>query len=180
MTTLCAPEEREHRLHELRVDEWADLVLAALALAAAVASSFLHPPLAVPLLMGGVAGLVLSGRAFFRRLDLVDELLLDPGAYEIPEIRRRAEKTASMAGRRDLARTARGRATTAPLDAPLLELADDLENEELSFDPLCAAQCRQLFTDYDRSPLLNSELPPEDTLSWIRRIRLGFDRRPAA
>jgi hypothetical protein len=40
-------KESEHRLHELRQDEWSDLGLGALALGLALAASFLHPPLAV-------------------------------------------------------------------------------------------------------------------------------------
>jgi hypothetical protein len=45
---------------------------------------------------------VLAGRAFFRRLELSDRLLLDRDAYAITEIRRRGEDMASMKNRRAL------------------------------------------------------------------------------
>lgn len=182
-----AIKQAERRLHELRLDEWADLGLAASAMGLALAASVLHPPFALPLLIGAIASAVLAGRAFFRRLELSDRLLLDGDAYAIPEIRRRGEDMASMENRQALARAVRARMTPAPgysssprvvaTAAELRALAAELDDEELSLDPVCAVRCHQLVNNYAESPLLNSLLPDEDIQVWIRRISLGFEPR---
>jgi hypothetical protein len=179
-----AIEQAERRLHELRLDEWADLGLAASAIGLALAASVLHPPFVVPLLIGALASAVLTGRAFFRRLELSDRLLLDGDAYAIPEIRRRGEDMASMENRQALARAVRAKMTPAPgysssprvvATEELRALASELDDDGLSLDPVCAARCHQLVNNYAESPLLNSLLPDEDIQVWIRRIHLGFE-----
>jgi hypothetical protein len=182
-----AIKQAEHQLHEFRLEEWADLGLAASAMGLALAASVIHPPFALPLLIGALASAILAGRAFFRRLDLADRLLLDRDAYAIPEIRRRGEDMASMENRRALAQTVRGRLTPEPgysrsprvvaTAEALGTLASELEDERLSLDPVCAVRCHQLVSNYADSPLLNSLLPDEDIQVWIRRIRLGFEPR---
>ena len=180
-------EERERTLRDLRVDGRSDLGLALLAMGAAVAATILHPPFVMPLFAAALVGLALAGRAFFRRLELVDRLLLERVAHAIPEIRREAERLASMPRRRALAQSLRTKLT--PLEGyPMRErilaaadelraLADDLENEELSLDPLSAAECNAFLNDHERSPLLNDLLPEGNVRSWIRRIRFGFELR---
>jgi hypothetical protein len=180
-----AIKQAERRLHELRLDEWTDLGLAALVMGFALAASVLHPPFALPFLIGALASALLAGRAFFRRLDLADRLLLDPNAYAIPEIRRRGEGMASMENRQALAQTVRSRLTSEPgysrsprvvaTAEALRTLASELEDEGLSLDPVCAVRCHQLVNNYGDSPLLNNLLPDEDIQVWIRRIRLGFE-----
>lgn len=180
-------KDAEHRLHELHQDEWADLVLAALAMVLALAASFLHPPLALPLFIGALASSVLAGRAFFRRSELFDRLLLDRDAYAIPEVRRRAEQIASTESRRALAQAVRSRLTPVrgysrsprvSAAAEALELlASELDDETLSLDLDCAVRCHQLLNNYGESPLLNYLLPEQDVQMWIRRIRCGFERR---
>jgi hypothetical protein len=180
-----AIEQAERRLHELRLDEWSDLGLAATAMGLALAAGVLHPPFTLPLLIGALASAVLAGRAFFRRLELSDRLLLDRDAYAIPEIRRRGEEIASMESRRALAQVVRARMTPVPgysgspgvvaMTEELRALASELDDEGLSLDPVCAARCHQLVNNYAESPLLNSLLPDEDVQVWIRRIRLGFE-----
>jgi hypothetical protein len=175
----------QRRLHDLRIDEWSDLGLSVLALVGALAASAVHPPFAFPLFIGGVAALALGGRALFQRVTLVDELLLDEGAYTIGEIRRRGEELASMKSRRVLAGCVRGRLVPVsgfPLDPrvvafreELRALADELDDEGLSLEPVCAARCRQFVGDDASSPLLNRALPADEIGSWIRRIRMGFD-----
>ena len=95
-----------------------------------------------------------------------------------------------MESRRELAQTARRRLTPAVgyglhphragVAAELRLLADELEDGTLTLDLLSAVRCRALLNDYARSPLLNDALPAEDTGSWIRRVRLGFDRTEPA
>ena len=184
MTALTELEEDEHRLRELRIDELSDLGLATVAIGLALVATFVHAPLAFPLFVGAVGCLLLGARAFFRRLDLVDALLLDSDTYVIAEIRTNAERLASMDNRRALANAARSRMTPVPgyqlsprvaaVSNELHALAGELEDEQLTLDPECAARCRQLLSDYARSPLLNDGLPPEQAAAWIRRIRAGF------
>jgi hypothetical protein len=172
-----------NRLHELRQDEWSDLSLAALAIGLALVASVLHPPLALPLFIGALASAALAGRAFFRRLELFDHLLLDRDAYAIPEIRRCAENIASMESRRALAQAVRTRLTPAPGYAvtervavaaeELKSLASELDDETLSLDPACAVRCYRLLNNYADSPLLNTLLPAQDVEIWIRQIRSG-------
>ena len=185
--TVQTLKESEHRLRELRQDEWADLVLAALAMGLALAASFVHPPLALPLFVGALASSVLAGRAFFRRSELFDRLLLDRDAYAIPEVRRRAEELASPENRRALAHALRSRLTPAPgcstsprvalVADELRALAGELDDETLSLDPACAVRCHQLLNNYAESPLLNYLLPEQDVQVWLRRIRCGFEPR---
>jgi hypothetical protein len=180
--------EAEHRLRELRQDEWSDLGLAALATGLALAASFLHPQLALPLFIGALASSVLAGRAFFRRLELSDRLLLDRDAYAITEIRRRGEDMASMKNRRALAQTVRARLTpvmgysrpprVAAAADELVSLASELDDDRLSLEPPCAFRCHQLVDNYADSPLLNDLLPEQDLHVWIRQIRSGFEPNP--
>ena len=185
--TARTVKEAEHQLHELRQDEWADLGLATLAMGFALVASFLHPALAMPLFIGALASSVLAGRAFFRRSELFDQLLLDRDAYAIPEIRRRAEEIASMESRRTLANAVRAKLTPLPgYSRPprvsaaaddLTLLACELDDKTLSLDLDCAVRCYQLLNNYGESPLLNHLLPEQDVQTWIRRIRCGFGPR---
>jgi len=75
-----AVEQTTARLRDLRHEEWEDLGLAAVALGLAVASTRIRPTLAVPLLVGGIAVGVLAMRAFWRRWELLDRLVLDRDA----------------------------------------------------------------------------------------------------
>jgi hypothetical protein len=183
--TVQTIKENERRLRDLRQDEWADLALAGLAMALALTASFLHPPLALPLFAGALASSVLAGRAFFRRSELFDRLLLDRDAYAIPEIRRRAEEIASMESRRELAHAMRNRLIPASgcsisprvgaVAAELRTLVDELDDETLWLDPACAVRCYQLLNNYAESPMLNYLLPEQDVQVWVRRVRSGFE-----
>jgi membrane protein implicated in regulation of membrane protease activity len=182
--TLGTPNERQ-QLRELRVEEWSGLGLAALAIVASLAATQAAPGLALPLFLGGLAVLVLSGRAFVRRWDLSERLLLDPGAYEIAEIGRRAEQLAGLEERRRLAGAIRSlladpggprRPRVELVSRELAELADELEDENLALDPICAARCRWLLRDCG-SPLLEPAMPSDGLRIAIVRVRAGFERR---
>lgn len=186
MTTARNIEDAEKRLHDLRQEEWSDLVLAALVIGLALVASVVHPPFAGPLFIGGLVAAFLAGRAFFRRWELFDRLLEDRDAYAIPEIRGRANKIASMESRRALAASIRNRLTPVPgypLQArvvgaaeELKALASELEDEELSLNPACAVLCLHLLAADTESPLLNELLPMEDVRVRVRQIRAGFER----
>jgi hypothetical protein len=173
-------------LHGLRQEEWVDAVLAILMFGLALGASRFAPSLAVPLLVGGLTSTFLATRAFWRRWDLLDRLALDREAYRIPEVRLRADSTATMESRRVLAEcirrlldppgypcAARVRAEAEGLEA----LARELDDPTLSLDPACAVACKRLLTEADVSPLLNETLPAGDTSARVRQIRAGFTQR---
>jgi hypothetical protein len=177
-------EEAEHRLRQLRHDEWSRLALAALATGLALAASVVHPPLAIPFFLGGLTVGVLAMRTVFERSDFVHQLMRERDAYLIPEIRRQAEDAASMESRRMLAETVRRRLTPIPgypraarvvaVAGELEALAGELEDDRLVLDPVCAVQCLELVTRYEDSPLLNDLLPDEGVTVQLRQIRAGF------
>jgi hypothetical protein len=189
MLTARGIEQAERQLHELRTEEWSDLALAAVAMALALGASAAQSALAGPLLVGAFVVGVLSVRAFVRRADFCDRLLLDRDSYAIPEIRRRAETAASMESRRELALSIRTRLTPVPgfpLAARVAEaaeelaaLAAELDDEALALDPACAVRCRRLLMNSMDSPLINDLLPADDVLTEIRHVRLGFECRRA-
>jgi hypothetical protein len=180
-------DEAEHRLRQLRQDEWSRFALAALATGLSLAASVVHPPLAIPFFLGAMTVGVLAMHAVFERSDLVHRLMRERDAYLIPEIRRQAEATASMESRRMLAGTVRRRlgplpgypraARVAAVAEELEALAGELEDDLLVLDPVRAVQCRELVTAYEYSPLLNDLLPADDVPVQLRQIRAGF--RPA-
>jgi hypothetical protein len=191
MMTARRIEEAEDRLRDLRWEEWSDLALAALVMGLALGASVVHSPFAGPLFVGALAVGFLATRAFFRRWDFFNGLLLDGDAYSIPEVRGRAERIASMESRRTLAASARNRLEQAPgfslaarvaaVAEELAALASELDDDELGLDPQCAVRCFELLTNCTDSPLLNELLPAEDVQVRIRQIRAGFgERRPAA
>jgi hypothetical protein len=179
-------EEAGDRLRRLRQDEWSELALAGLAMSLALGAAALHPPLAVPFLIGAIALTGLGVRAFFLRWELFDDLLLDPDAYAISEVRRAAAKAASMKNRREVARLVRNRLAPVPgypvrtriveVSDDLAELSRELEDETLTLEPWCAVRCEQLVTSVTDSPLLNDALPEEDLRSRINQIRSGFEQ----
>jgi hypothetical protein len=181
-------EEAEHRLRQLRQDEWSRLALAVLATGLALVASIVHPPLAIPFFLGGLTTGVLALRAVLERSDLVQRLMCDRDAYLIPEIRRHAEAAASMESRRMLAEAVRSRMTPAPgyqLRGRVAAVADELEllaceleDDRLDLDPACAVRCLELVTRYEDSPLLNELLPADEVRVQLRQIRAGF-RDPA-
>jgi len=181
-----ALEETTVELRELRREEWWNLGLAALTFAVALGATQLLPALAVPLTVGGLAAAFLAARSFWRRWALVDRLLLDRDAYQIPDVRKRAERSATPENRHSLAKSIRfmldqpscaSAARVHALAGELAALARDLDNAELSLTPACAVACERLLTDGSVSPLLNPALPADDTGARLRQIRAGFDRR---
>lgn len=183
-------EEQSTELHELKHDELELTGLTVLCFGLALAAHG-RPTLALPLLAAGLAGAALAVRAFWRRWDLVDRLLMEREAYEIDEVRTRAEQIALLETRRALAISIRWRlehatAFTDP-DGRLLRiapeiaaLADDLADETLELDPLRAVECERLLTDGLTSPLVDPTASVADLYAWICRIRAGFRPRGAA
>lgn len=181
-----AIDEAEARLHQLRQEEWGEIGVAAVALGVAVAATQLHPPLALPLLVGGLAVGAFGVRALWRRWDLVDRLAGERDAYVISEVLAYASREATIERRRNLAGLIRLRvsrpdpASEARVNAlaeELEELACELEDGELELDPACAVACARLLSYPTGSPLLDPALPPEEVRSRLRQIRSGFRPR---
>jgi hypothetical protein len=183
-------DEQSTELHELKHDELELAGLTVLCFGFALAAHG-RPTIALPLLIAGMAGAALAVRAFWRRWDLVDRLLLDRDAYAIAEVRSRAEQAALLENRRSLASSIRWRlehasAFTEPDGrllrvAPFLaELADELDDEMLDLDPLRAVECDRLLADGLASPLVDATASVDDVFAWVRRIRAGFAPREVA
>jgi hypothetical protein len=186
MASAIGTPEARRELRDLRVEERADLGLAAIAIGLALVATQVAATLALPLFLGGLVIAVLGGRACFRRWDLSERLLLDPDAYEIAEIRDRAAQFATLQERRRLAWSIRGllaeegtfRASRVEAVAEeLAQLAEELDDEHLVLEPICAAHCRLLLTDSAESPLLNPDVPPDGLRIALTRIRAGFDQQ---
>ena len=180
----CEVDRATIELHGLQQDEWVNAALAALTSGLALGASGLAPSLAVPLLVGALTSTFLAVRAFWRRWDLLERLALDRDAYRIPEVRLRADRSATMETRHVLAQSirrllepwgypcaARIRAEAEGLEA----LARELDDPTLSLDPACAVACKQLLTEPTVSPLFNEALPIDDIGARVRQIRAGFD-----
>jgi hypothetical protein len=186
MAHALGSEDARRELHELRVEEWSDLLIGGLAMALSLGATQVAPAFALPFFVGGVLVLGLGVRATYRRWDLRERLLLDPGAYDIEEVHVRAEELARLAERRRLAFSIRAllsddgpyRRTNVELVAPeLAELARELEDEDLALEPICAVRCRQLLTDGVESALLNPAQPSDGLRIAVARIRAGFEQR---
>lgn len=183
-------EEESTELHELKRDELELVGLTVLSFGLALAAHG-RPTIALPLLAAGLAGAALAVRAFWRRWDLVDRLLLEREAYEIDEVRTRAEHMALLENRRSLASSVRWRlehaSAFAQPDGRLLRvvpelsaLAEELADETLELDPLRAVECERLLTDGLTSPLVDPTASAGDLHAWICRIRAGFTPRGPA
>jgi hypothetical protein len=74
------------RLRSLRRQAWEQFGVAASAFGVAIAATQAHPPLAIPLLLGGVAVGALGLRTEWLHWDLLDRLAGQPDAHAIPEV----------------------------------------------------------------------------------------------
>jgi hypothetical protein len=178
--------ETEQKLHDLRVEEWSDLALGGLAMGLSLVASHAAPAFTLPLFFGGLVVTILAGRAFFRRWDLCDRLLLDPSAYAIPEVQARAKETAGDESRAILARSIRSLLAQQPpyqparvqlVEEELATLAEELGDGSLSLDPICAVRCKRLLGDAIASPLLNTDVPADGLRIAITSIRAGFEQK---
>jgi hypothetical protein len=183
-------EEQSTELDELKRDELELVGLTALCFGLALAAHG-RPAIALPLLAAGLGGAFLAMRAFWRRWDLLDRLLLEREAYLIEEVGRRARHLAELDNRRSLAASIRWRLENASalrdstgrlhrLAPELAELARELDDESLELDPLRAVECERMLTDGTSSPLVDGLTPVEDVLARILRIRAGFAPRGIA
>ena len=153
-----------------------------------------EPRLAVALLAAAVAMLILSGRAMWRRRELLGALLTDRNAYEIDAVRRHATRFATPARRQRLGAWLRKLVAVAdgeeyapsanvraidprvePRRERLLKLADALDNDGQEVHPASIALLHQLLTRPGISPLYNIGLT-EDVLDLaLHRVEAGIE-----
>ena len=178
-----AVDEARSRLDELRRDQHERFLLGGLALALAIAATWVVPALALPLFAGGVFVGALGVRALWRRWDLVDRLAGERDAYVISEVLAYAAREATME-RRHAAALAIRRTLEEPgvtgeppgrlLAAELEALAEELDDEALVVDPASAVACTRLLADLAALRAADSRTSP-DALRWrVRRIRSGL------
>ena len=180
-----AVEHADSRLRELRQDEWARFVLGGLALALSLVATALRPEIAGPLFIGGLALCALGVRATLAHWEIVDRLAGERDAFVIPEIRRRAVRETTMERRHALADHVRSwlrepapervRAAAPELEA----LAAELDDDELTLDPVSAVVCVRLLTN-PGSPLLTTARAPDELRARVSQIRSGFAARDLA
>jgi hypothetical protein len=177
-----AVDQADARLRELRQEERGELGLAAAALTASVVATELLPALAAPLFVGGLVVGLRGTRAMWLRWDLLERLSRERDAHVISEVRAFASREATLERRQSFAALVRGR--LAADDPRLLAVADELgalaaelEDDDLTLDPVAAVACTRLLSDASESPLLNPALPIEDLRSRVRQIRAGFTLR---
>jgi hypothetical protein len=178
-----AVDDAAARLRALRQEECGDLGLAVLALGLAVAVTQVHPALAPPLFLGGLTVGVLGLRALWHRWDLVERLAGERDAQVIPEVRAYARRESTIERRKTFAALIRselprsGRPADPRIDAvanELAALADELEDDTLTLDPVSAVACMRLLSGVAGSALFNPSVPAEDLRSRICQIRAGF------
>jgi hypothetical protein len=173
------------QLRAFQVGAWEHFALAAIALALALLASRLFPALALPLLVGGIASLGLGVRDEIRRWELIDRFVLDRDAYQIPVVRDRARRAATMKSRRFLAASTRAMLSrpefasagrVSALRQELETLVVQLEDPGLTLDPHAAVACERLLGDVTGSPLRNPTAPLEDARARIVLVLNGFRR----
>lgn len=183
-----AVESARVRLDELRVQSVEDVVLAAVAIALAIAGTWLLSAMAVPLFCGGLGVGFLGVRALVRRYLMLDDLVVDRDAYAIADVHRLALRAASAERRRDLAASLRYALTDSRYGVNerveavrelLEEIAAALEDERLRFDPACAVALDRLLVNGSTSTLYKSAVPVGELRFRLRRVLDGFDQKVA-
>ena len=176
-------ESLGRRLSGLQAQAIERLTLATVAFGGALAASELRKDLALPLLVGGVAVTVLGLAAFVRRETLLDDVACDRDAFALPAVRRYAARLTTMPRRRDDAASIRRvlrnhelpTAERVEANRDTLEcLAQELEREDLVFDPVCAVKLEHLLLRPEESALFRAELPASDLHSALVQIEAGL------
>lgn len=159
------------------------LALAGAAFGLALAATELRHDLAVPFLVSALALAGLGLSAFIRKTLLVEDAALDRDAYALDAVRRYAARLATPERRHDdadsirrllaqpeLAIAERIEANHTALEA----IAEELERDELTLDPVSAVALDRLLLRPEESALYNEQLPPECVRSRLVQIEAGF------
>jgi len=180
----------ERANEELRRRKRAIADAAALAAAAGIGAIVLSPSsstLAVAVAAGAGVEAALALIRLVSRRDLVARLALEPAAYALPEVRRyglpltrERERARLAAWLSEVLRDAHLPGTlyladrVGPAAREIEALARELVSPALSVQPASAVSCRRLLTRTVESPLYNPNLPFDELLLELRRIRRGI------
>jgi hypothetical protein len=176
-------DQAASKLRDLKAQSLEDLTLAAFSLGPALVTDRLRPALAVPLVAGAATLVFLGLRALVRRSFLIEDLAVEPDAYEIAAVRSFGLRAASTRHRQTLAATIRAALAgstgdvAARLDAArpeLEELIADLEDERLCLEPAAAVVLERWLNDPESS-FLDRSRPPEELCSRLRSILSAFE-----
>jgi hypothetical protein len=154
---------------------------------AAAATAPFALTIALALLVGAAAALLLAAMNVVERRDAIARLALDPNAYSLPEVRGYGDRLVAPAEREKLAGWLRELIRDASFPGSLylsdrvsayahqLEfLASELTASWVSVRPDSAAACLHLLTHAAESPLYNPALPAEELATTLERIRRGI------
>jgi hypothetical protein len=176
-------EKLGDQLRTLRTQAIWRLVLAALALGSALAASQLRRDLAIPLLFGGLVLGGLGCRDFVRREYMLDEAARDRDTFTLAPVRGHAARFATMKRRRfDAASIRRLLRSEEPSVAVRIEpnrevlgrLAEELERDDLTFDPACAVLLDRLLLHPEESALYAAGRSAADVHSSLLQIEAGL------
>jgi hypothetical protein len=178
----------------IRRSRTASVAAGALAVLAGVLAGFLgwrHQPVALPLALVSIAMISYALLTHVANQHKLASLATDPGAYALPEVRALGERLVEDTTRRHLAgwlweviREA-GQPGSLYLEDrvrahshQLRTLARDLSAGNVVVQATSMATCFRLLTSAAESPLYNPNVPAEQLLSMLFRIRLGVVVRP--
>jgi hypothetical protein len=191
---LPSSREAELKLGALSAQARDFVVACALSLVGAAIAFAVDTRLAVALIAGAVAMVVLFGRSVWRRRELVVLLLTERDAYSIDAVRRQATRFATPTRRhrlgawlRKVVAVADGEehppstsvqvinARVRPRRERLLKLANALEDDARTVHPASLALLHQVLTRPGLSPLYNLGLH-EDLLDLaLHRVEAGIE-----
>lgn len=168
-------------------------VFAAACTAVALATVAFSVAIAVAFGAGAATGALLAMLGSLSRQGQIARLALDPLAYELPEVRRYANRLATSVERerlaawiieilREAASIPGNRYLTARVIRYADELAalgDDLSDPHAVIRPTAAAAAHLLLTQAVDSPLYNPAVPADQLPAIIASIRLGITRSSA-
>jgi hypothetical protein len=166
---------------------------AATAVASALAGVAIAPftfRYALALLLGAAVAAALANANRLIRHDAIARLALDPSAYDLAEVRRHGSRLIRPAERQRLAEWLHEivreahipgnwyLADRVSLHATQLEsLAREIVAPRVNVGPVAMALCRRLLSHAVESPLYNPEVPAEELIATIQRIRRGITVR---
>jgi hypothetical protein len=188
-----AAELAANQLHRARQFALHSLLLAAVSVALTPLAWLQIRSAFVPLVVLSGAESLVAMCAYYWRLDLLQNLALDPATRDIPEVARYCRRLAFESERRRLAGCINSiireaaipgsfvlRERIALVEDQLRVMANQLASPEVTVHSRSLVMCVRLLSRGVESPLFNAKLPVEDLYAALHRIRHGIGRPVAA